>query len=414
MAALNTPIEFETAFRTYTATEIIGEGGAGKVYAATDPDGARVAIKVLDKATTDKRKRFKNETAFLYGQRHANLVSVLDYGLISAKTAKGPFYVMERFDGSLRNLMTAGVKPESALELFAQVLNGVEAAHLLGVIHRDLKPENVLWQKSPSRLAIADFGIARFTADQLVTEIETAHGSRMANFAYAAPEQRVTGATVSTTADIFALGLMLNELFTKQVPHGTGYSRVADAHPDFSFVDAVVEAMIQQDARARPKSIEDVKHRMRLGRDQLMMAQKLAANQADVIPAGQVDHPLVVAPPQIVDVDWSNGRLRIILDKAVTGDWVQALYRMGNFTSLMGAEPQRFQFQGREASVQADEYNAQQVIDYFKQWIPKASARLKLDIEEADSQRRHDEQQKLKQERDALEARQRVTAKLRI
>ena len=144
------------------------------------------------------------------------------------------------------------------------------------------------------------------------------------------------------------------------------------------------------------------------------MAQKLAANGRDVIPAGQVDHPLVVAPPQIVDVDWNNGRLCITLDKTITEDWVQALYRMGNFTSLMGAEPQRFKFQGREASVGADEHNAQQVIDYFKQWIPKASARLKMDIEEEQARERHEEQQKLKKERDALEARQRVTARLRF
>lgn len=216
MPKLKTPLLFETAFSSYVADELIGEGGAGKVYAAKAGDGTAVAVKLLaeDRASKDKRSRFKNEIAFLEKNKHGSIVMVLDYGLLQSKPLSGPFYVMPRYDTSLRGLMREGISPDSVLPLFSQLLDGVEAAHLQGVVHRDLKPENVLYQRTSRTLAIADFGIARFTEDLLATWVETAPAQRMANFQYAAPEQRVQGQNVGVPADMYALGLMLNELFT--------------------------------------------------------------------------------------------------------------------------------------------------------------------------------------------------------
>jgi serine/threonine protein kinase len=104
------------------------------------------------------------------------------------------------------------------MAIFSQILDGVEAAHLQNVIHRDLKPENILCDQNFATIAIADFGTARFTEDILATAIETGPSQRLANFQYAAPEQRTVGGDVQATADIYALGLMLNELFTGSVP----------------------------------------------------------------------------------------------------------------------------------------------------------------------------------------------------
>src|SRR3981081_1724934 len=111
-------------------------------------------------------------------------------------------------------MMNVGVVPLEVLPLFVKILDGVEAAHLQGVIHRDLKPENILVDSKGAHPAIADFGIASFTEDLLVTSVETAPTQRLANFQYAAPEQRLGGRTVRDTADIYALGLILNEMFT--------------------------------------------------------------------------------------------------------------------------------------------------------------------------------------------------------
>src|SRR5437588_8262329 len=94
------PFELETFFGTYVLDELLGEGGAGRVYGGVDPEGAAIALKALaaDRATTDKRRRFKNETVFLKQNKHPNIVSISDHGTSSV----GPFYVMPRYDGNLR------------------------------------------------------------------------------------------------------------------------------------------------------------------------------------------------------------------------------------------------------------------------------------------------------------------------
>ena len=412
MDSLKTPIEFDTAFSAYTATHVIGEGGAGRVFAASDRDGTKVAIKVLNATSADKRKRFKNETGFLQRQRHANLVPVSDYGIVSSKSISGPFYVMPLYEGSLRDRLRAGVKSEHALALFAQILDGVEAAHLCEAVHRDLKPENVL--VNGNALAIADFGVARFTGDQLLTFIETNHGTRLANFEYAAPEQRRRGELAGVPADIFALGLMLNELFTGQVPHGSGFRTIGSVDVSLGYIDEVVEAMIRQDPAARLQSVEDVKRRLRVGHEGLMVKQRLSVLENRVVPAGEIDHPLVVKPLRIVDADWEQGRITLFFDRAPTADWIQALYRMGSYQSMVGADPSEFAFTGAKASVNIDGGVAQQIVDFFKAWIPMATQRLKLDLEEAEQRRAYAERRSLEAARAAVLAKQEVMSKLRI
>lgn len=102
---------------------------------------------------------------------------------------------MPLFDVSLRTLMREGVDPEKILPYFGQILDGIEAAHLFKVVHRDLKPENILFHKGTGTRVIADFGIAHFQEERLITAVETKDGDRLANFLYAAPEQRVRAMT---------------------------------------------------------------------------------------------------------------------------------------------------------------------------------------------------------------------------
>ncbi|HSF33606.1 MAG TPA: protein kinase [Candidatus Tectomicrobia bacterium] len=173
---LKEPIEFETTFARYTATAILGEGGSGRVYRATDESGSACAIKLLDssKATREKLKRFKNELLFGSRSHPPHLVSVTDHGLFQNGRRNVPFYVMPLYNGSLRKLMQTGITPNKVLPYVAQLLDGVEAAHLQKVIHRDLKPENVLHDARSNQLVIADFGIARFEEEELYTLVETA------------------------------------------------------------------------------------------------------------------------------------------------------------------------------------------------------------------------------------------------
>ncbi len=137
------PRRFKTAFETYTLVRQIGEGGAGTVLEVTASDGTHFALKVLDraKAVGEKRKRFKNEIHFCSTERHRNIIHVLGSGITDDEA---PFYVMPLYPTTLRKVIAAGIKPNTVVSIFDQLLSGLEAAHLLGVCHRDLKPENIL------------------------------------------------------------------------------------------------------------------------------------------------------------------------------------------------------------------------------------------------------------------------------
>ncbi|WP_292533215.1 serine/threonine-protein kinase [Methylocystis sp.] len=377
---LKTPLAVETAFASYSLTEQLGEGGAGRVYGGTDESGTPIAVKVLTQTSTEKRRRFKNEIGFLARNTHGNIVTVTDHGFANNGKIQGPFYVMNRYTGSLRARMGT-LSPEQAMRHYSQILDGVEAAHLQNVTHRDLKPENILIE-SNGNAAIADFGIASFTADQLVTLVETSPTQRLANFQYAAPEQRRAGQQISAAADIYALGLMLNEMFTGVVPHGTNYATIGSISNDFSFLDDIVTNMIRHNPTERPASIEEIKRLIRLRRDEHISLQRLSAISQTVIPAGEIDDPLAHTPPSIINVSWGDGRLELTLCQAVHQKWVDALHNMGSFTSVMGIPPTSFQFKGNTATVSVREHDAQLVIDYFKQWLPQATRVLKHNLEQ--------------------------------
>jgi hypothetical protein len=248
-----------TAFDVYTVERQVGAGGSGVVYEVVNTEAARFAVKVLDisRAGGARVKRFKNEMNFCLRNHHRNIIRVLGTGLTDADAV---FYVMPFYPRTLRDLM-GGIKPADVLPLYGQILDGVEAAHLQGIWHRDLKPENILYSPDDHALVVADFGIAHFEEEELLTAVETKPGERLANFLYAAPEQRSRGRTVDQKADVYALGLMLHEMFSDEVPLGTGHGKVADAAPEFAHLDPLIELMRNQEPARRP-SIGEVKQEL--------------------------------------------------------------------------------------------------------------------------------------------------------
>ncbi len=416
MARLKTSLVFETAFSTYTADEVIGEGGAGRVYAAQAADGSQVAVKLLaeERASKEKRGRFKNEIAFLAKNKHRNIVTVIDYGLIRTSNASGPFYVMPRYGCSLRDLMRQGIAPDKAFPFFAQLLDGVEAAHLQSVVHRDLKPENVLFNRETDTLAVADFGIARFTEDLLATMVETAPTQRLANFLYASPEQRSQGQSIEKTADIYSLGLLLNELFTGVVPHGTDYKQIGSVLPALAYLDQLVAQMIRQAPRERPESIGELKSRIQQYQAEAVSLQRLSEISGTVVPTTLVDDPLTITPVKIVAFDWNGRILTLTLDKAVSQPWVEALNNMGSYSSAWNCGPESFSFLGNLAKVNADESQIQLIIDNFKAWMPKVTSTLKYRLEQAAQRADSELREKLRREKEAEEKRLRVLRDIKI
>jgi hypothetical protein len=201
----------------YETLERIGGGGMADVFRAHDRTLDRdVAVKVMRPAFAkdpEFGERFHREAEALGAIDHPNIVRVLDYGA----SADGPFIVMELLSGgTLRDLMRARgrVDQYEAAGIAAAIADGLEAAHLRGVLHRDLKPDNVLLD-GEGQPKIADFGIARLAAATAITRTGEVLGTPQ----YLAPEQ-MTGDVVDERADVYALGVILYEMLTGTQPTG--------------------------------------------------------------------------------------------------------------------------------------------------------------------------------------------------
>ncbi len=418
MARLRKPIVFDTTFARYSASENIGEGATGIVYKAADEKGQTVAIKLLDAskaASRERRARFKNELLFGERNRHKNIISVIDHGLHANDTTATPFYVMPLFPMSLRKLMSAGIKAEAVLPLFAQCLDGVEAAHLQSVVHRDLKPENILYDPTTNRLVVADFGVAEFAQDELYTLVETKPGTRLANFQYAAPEQRARGGVCDQRTDIFALGLILNEMFTKVIPHGTEYPTIEAIASEFVYLDDLVGWMIRQRLDDRPSSIEAIKRELIGRRHAFVERQELDRLKRTVAPVSELNDPILADPIRIVGADWDRNTLTLKLNQPVNADWTQAL-QFGPYSrsSVMGKGPEAFHFTGDSATVSVPADDVQRIIDYFKSWLPFAHQIYAQRRKHAKEEQERQQRAALEQEIQRRTAREQVLGRLKI
>ncbi len=197
----------------YRIVGLLGKGGMGEVYRATDLTlGQSVALKFLPASATEDRfllERFHGEVRIARQISHPNVCRVYDIG-----EAEGmPYISMEYVDGEdLASLLPRiGRLPgDRALATARKICAGLAAAHAKGVIHRDLKPQNIMMDKR-GEIVIMDFGLAAI-ADQL-SGAEARNGTP----AYMSPEQ-LKGTEVTARSDIYALGLVLYEIFTGRRP----------------------------------------------------------------------------------------------------------------------------------------------------------------------------------------------------
>jgi len=187
----------------------LGQGGMGIVYRAHDNLlGRDVAIKLVsgDALGTKGRVRLLNEARAVAKLNHANIVSVYDAGEFDG----GAFIVMELIDGET----LIEKPPESIDDIVAvarQVCLALNHAHSNGVIHRDLKPENVMIEPGGT-VRLMDFGLARHGASRI-----TGEGSILGTLFYLAPEL-AQGSKLDGRADLYALGVMLYEMTTGDLP----------------------------------------------------------------------------------------------------------------------------------------------------------------------------------------------------
>jgi serine/threonine protein kinase len=418
MISKKPPLAFETVRETYTSNVIEAEGGTSVVHRVIDSEGNRWALKCLkpDQATRSRTKRFLNELEFCLSASHLNVIRVIDHGFTFQGGKKCPFYVMPLFSSTLRKAIRAGVPTIKVMHYFSEILNGVEAAHLRNVWHRDLKPENILLDSANEHLVVSDFGIAHFTVEAMLTVVETRPGDRLANFQYAAPEQRTPGAVVDYRADIYALGLILNEMFTGQVPQGVGFRQIADVAPEFTYLDEIVDRMIQHSLETRPQSIDEIKRILIAKNNDFVSRQKLDSLRNAVVPSTTIEDPLVKDPPRVVGADIQGDVLSVRLSQAVSGDWIRIFRVPRAFTFIQGSEPINWVFQGDTASVRLDrdliDRSTQQIIGFFKDYLQKANQAYRQYLEVSALQREKNDRRALQASIAEEERRQRLLGSL--
>jgi serine/threonine protein kinase len=205
----------------YQLLRQIGEGGMGKVYLAARADDLyrkEVAIKTVQGGLGQSRAmllRFRSERQILANLDHPNIARLLDGGI----TEDGlPYLVMEYVNGvrvddycRINKLGT-----EQRLQLFSIVCEAVEYAHKNLVVHRDIKPANIL-VTSDGVPKLLDFGIAKLLDPESSDSAQTLTSERMMTPEYASPEQ-VRGEQVTTSTDVYALGVLLYELLAGKRP----------------------------------------------------------------------------------------------------------------------------------------------------------------------------------------------------
>jgi eukaryotic-like serine/threonine-protein kinase len=221
-------------FGPYLMLDRVGEGGMGTVYRAEDTrTGSAVAVKVLDESRTRDPQilsRFRREARIATALRHPNIAAFHDFdeaivpGSTGGARRRVVFLVMEWVPGE--DLTDALQRKERfdatrLVEVARQIAGALDAAHRVGVVHRDLKPSNI--RITPDgHVKVLDFGLAKVleSADlhrDHPPTFQTSIGSLLGTAPYMAPEQ-LFGRSVDARTDLFALGVVLYQLATGEVP----------------------------------------------------------------------------------------------------------------------------------------------------------------------------------------------------
>ena len=391
-----------SAFDEYKIIKQIGQGGNSLVYEAKDFDGKLVAVKIIykNKTSKEKIKRFKNEINFCERAICDNIIEVIDHGIdIASDTI---FYVMPLCQATLRDRINRGISPEDAIDIFYNLLSGLRYAHDRGITHRDIKPENILFSDESNSCKIADFGIAHFPKDKVLTSVETKTTSRMANFQYAAPEQRTKGKIVDAHADVYAMGLILNEMFTKELVQGENYKKIKECNPQYSFLDDIVEKMVQQQPEKRIYPISKIQSLLKVYEEEnknLLDIQKAKAKLTNLEVSSLED----IAQPKINDITFSNGVLMFEFDVDIPSKWIGIL-KSGQFSHIASGnyETYKFDSNGNFVYVLLNDMDNKiiihDIVSYFKEWVTTVNVLYKDQIEQERLIAQNEEIEKIREE----------------
>jgi eukaryotic-like serine/threonine-protein kinase len=219
------PLQAGTRLGPYEVITLIGAGGMGEVWLATELRlGRKVALKLLPADLTRdpiRIQRFEQEARAASALNHPNVCTIhaLD------QTSDGQHYIaMEYVEGDTlrQRLATSRLSVREALDIAIQVAAALSVAHTAGIIHRDIKPENVML-RADGVVKVLDFGLAKLApvapegADTTQMLVQTDAGTVVGTAAYMSPEQ-ARGQQVDARTDIWSLGVMLYEMIAGRSP----------------------------------------------------------------------------------------------------------------------------------------------------------------------------------------------------
>jgi hypothetical protein len=275
---LSLPVE-RTVDGKYQLQRLIGRGGMGAVYEATDLRLNRtVAVKVMVGnlfGNSAALRRFAREAQASAKLDHRNIVRIFDFGELRGD---GAYLVLEYVPGRTwrQELRQRGTFPTPyAAETLEQLLRGMEAAHRSGVVHRDLKPENILLSPVPGQAApvvkILDFGLAKVREGGFADpKSQTMTGVMVGTFGYASPEQ-LNGESIDERTDIYAAGVLALETLTGEIgSRRHAYHTRMEAlvprrfaletlHEDHRKLAEILRKCVATDREARYRTAEEVR-----------------------------------------------------------------------------------------------------------------------------------------------------------
>ncbi len=290
----------------YRVDALIGRGGMGHVFAATDTSGPSppVAIKVVSRLVFDETlmARLHREAEAAARIRSEYVPRVLE---VSNTAEQEMFLVMERLVGEplSQHMRDKGPLPwPEVMRIGEDVLRGLIDAHTAGVVHRDLKPSNVFLALKGGRIRamVLDFGVCKM--DTVDTQHLTGTGESIGTVAYMAPEQIRGASKVDDRADLYAFGVLVFEMLCGRLPHDgpsqmailaskleNDPARVRDCSrvPVPDGLDALVAKALVRDPRARFASAQEL----------LKAWRKLGAADVASAPAAMADTEVTIHDP---------------------------------------------------------------------------------------------------------------------
>lgn len=257
------PDPFPRVHEHYTIESLIGAGGMGEVYLATDERlGRRVAIKIVPESVgrdVEAKRRLLREARAAAALDHPNVCTVYEVGELEDR----PYIVMQYVEGEtlsdrmLRDRMT----PAECVEVASQVCAALEEAHSRGIVHRDVKPMNIMITPR-GQVKVLDFGLARFAAaSDGATDVRSRSGVVSGTAPYMSPEQ-LRGGTIDARSDIFSVGVVMHEMANGRRPFDRGSVAAtvtailfeqapALEHPDFAPLAPIIRRALRKDPADR-------------------------------------------------------------------------------------------------------------------------------------------------------------------